>query len=75
MVHLVNFSLFRHPAVLAVERHCDFGFQIPLPLFLLLRRHCHSNSRVSKLKRYSKKRNDVFDTTYGTTLYSVANDL
>src|SRR5438034_8256491 len=75
MVHLVNFFLLRHPAVLTVERHCYFGSQIPLPLFLPSRCHCHSNSRVSKLKRYSKKWGVVFDTTFDTALYSRGNDL
>jgi len=72
MVDLINLALFRHPAVLVVERHRDFGLQVPLSLFLPLRRHCHSNSSVSKLKRYSKKWNVVSDTTFGTIPYSEA---
>src|SRR5436305_2477646 len=75
MVHLVNFFLFWHPAIRAVQCHCYFGFQTPLPLFLPLRRYCHSNSSVSKLKRYSKKWNVVFATTFGTIHYPLSHDL
>jgi hypothetical protein len=41
-----------------------------LPLYLPLLRHRHSNLRVPKLKRYSKDWDVVFDTTFGTMLYS-----
>ncbi len=68
MVYLINLALFRHPAVLVVERHRDFGFQIPLPLFLpLLRRH-HNAFSVPKHKSYSNLWNVVFDTTLGAFL-------
>ena len=71
MVHLVNFLLFRHPAVFAVECHRNFGFQIPLPLLLPLLRYPHNASSVSKLKRYSNLWDVVIDTTYGTKAYAV----
>jgi hypothetical protein len=71
MVHLVNLLLFWHPAVFAVERHCNFGFQIPLPLVLPLLHRCHNASRVSKLKRYSNLWDVVIDTAYGTKAYSL----
>jgi len=54
MVYLVNFSLFRHPAVVAVERLRYFGFQNPLPLLLPLLRLHHNAEIVSKLKYYGK---------------------
>ncbi len=66
MVHLVNFFLFRHPAVLTVERQRYFGFQVPLPLFLLLTRHHHNAFSVPKRIIYINLWDVVFDTTLGT---------
>ncbi len=68
MVYLVDLCLSRHPAVFAVERHRNFGFQIPLPLFLPLRRQCHNNASVSKHKNYGKTWDVVLDTTFGTIM-------
>jgi hypothetical protein len=73
MVHFVNFALFRHPAILAVERHRYFGFQIPLLLFLPLLRRRHHAFSVPKRMSYSKNWDVVLDTTFGTTFYSVSH--
>jgi len=74
MVHLVNFFLFWHLAIFTIERHRNFGFQIPLPLFLPLRRNRHSSFSVPKLMRYSKDWDVDLETTFGTTRYSISND-
>jgi len=72
MVHFINFFFFWHPAVLTIECHCYFGFQIPLPLFLTLLRDRHIALSVSKHKSYSNLWDVVFGMRFGAKAYSIA---
>ena len=72
MVHVIDLGFFRHPTVLAVERHRNFGFQKPLPLILPLLRNPHNAFSVSKHMWYCKPWDVVIDTAFGTIAYSVS---